>query len=103
MARRQSKKCKLFLVVEFADEEAIQQPLALNDSDGLPPGGILDWPDNRFLVTVFTSRKQVQDTINRTEHYRLAFGSHLAPEKRFCRIVPIRLMREACSENDIAS
>lgn len=82
-----------FVVVESS--EAVEQTLALMTGPDLPPGGILTWRceviPSRSIV--FRDRKSAKAAIDRTEHYRLAFGSN-NPERRWCDIVPVELAEE---------
>ena len=55
-----------------------------------PPGGILDWGTP---AAIFPDRQSAREAINRTEHYRLAFGlvpgaAGSLPEKQFCKVIP---------------
>jgi hypothetical protein len=76
-----------YLVMESCED--YEQALRLIVGDVLPKGGILAWAENdRIARTMFASREDARAAIERTEHYRLAFG-HQYPEKRFCRIVPV--------------
>lgn len=80
---------KGFLVIEHAEE--FEQPLGLDTSKGKPPGGVLTWTDGPRVI--FPDRKSAREAINRTDHYGKAFGPTLCPEKRFCKIVPVELIK----------
>lgn len=76
-----------FLIMEQCED--YEQALHLIVGDTLPTGGILGWAgSDRVPRSMFASRQDARAAIDRTEHYRLAFG-HQYPEKRFCRIVPV--------------
>lgn len=75
-----------FLVVEYAED--FEQTLKIENGDTLPPGGVLDWRDKRDSAALFPDRKTASDAIDRTEHYRLAFGTN-HPERKRCKIVPV--------------
>jgi hypothetical protein len=68
--------------------ESYEQVLTLKTGDGLPDGGILAWADKKHMRVIFPTRQAARAAIDRTEHYRLAFGFDL-PEKRYCRVEPI--------------
>lgn len=74
-----------FLVVEYAEE--FEQPLGLSLGEGLPQGGVLVWTDGARCV--FSSRAEARRAIERTDHYRLAFGDTNLPEKKYCKIYPL--------------
>ena len=82
---------KHYMVFEQCDD--YEQALVLLQGEDIPPGGILSWADRpkRDARAVFASRKEARAAIARTEHYRLAFGRHDLPEKRFCTVVPIAI------------
>ena len=84
-----------YLVMEFC--EYYEQALALVTDTTLPPGGILDWT-NAGPVAMFASRSDARGAIDRTEHYRLAYGRYNLPEKKLCRVVPIAAVPNACGE-----
>ena len=65
-----------------------EQALTLLNGKELPPGGILDWAD-AAPVAMFKSRADARAAIDRTEHYRLAYGRTNLPEKKQCRVVPV--------------
>lgn len=73
-----------YIVIEACED--YEQPLGLNCSQGLPTGGVLVWVEG--ARTVFSSRIEAKKAIDRTEHYRLAYGIQ-HPEKKFCKIVPL--------------
>jgi len=75
-----------YLVMEFCED--YEQALALRTGGALPPGGILDWT-SIGPVAMFTNRADARGAIDRTEHYRLAYGRTDIPEKKLCRVVPI--------------
>lgn len=76
-----------YLVMESCDD--YEQALQLLEGETLPRGGILAWATtNKSPRAMFASRSDAMDAINRTEHYRLAFG-HDYPKKCYCSIVPI--------------
>jgi hypothetical protein len=76
-----------YIVMESCDD--YEQALVIVDGDVLPKGGILAWASsNSEPRAMFASREDARAAIERTEHYRLAFG-HDYPVKRFCRVVPI--------------
>ncbi len=77
-----------FIVMESCDD--YEQGLALEQSDNLPPGGILNWRESG-RVAVFPSRRDARKAIQRTEHYRLAFDSG-HPIKESCIVVPLALV-----------
>jgi len=79
----------------FEASEDFEQGLGLLLGDTLPPGGILNWRERRQPAALFASRSAARAAITRTEHYRLAFGDQLLPERRFCKVVPVRLVPEA--------
>lgn len=74
-----------YIVVEACED--YEQVLGLKKFAGSPPGGILDWTSGTRCM--FESRQLAKEAIDRTEHYRLAFGLTGAaglPEKKLCRI-----------------
>lgn len=73
-----------YIVMESSED--FEQGLAIEFGQHLPNGGVLAWRD-KGPCTIFPDRATAQKAINRTEHYRIAFG-HTSPEKRFCKIVP---------------
>lgn len=76
-----------FLVMESCDD--YEQALTLLTHDTLPTGGILDWADRTGSRAMFSNRADAKKAIDRTEHYRLAYGRTDLPEKSLCRVVPI--------------
>jgi hypothetical protein len=75
--------------------EAYEQALCLLRGDGYPDDGILNWDEKNGGRAVFYTRQQARAAIDRTEHYRLAFGRTDLPEKRFCHIVPVVSVHQA--------
>lgn len=75
-----------FIVFDY--EEDWEQALALDKSEGTPPGGVLDWLKKGQAASVFPDRQSAKTAIKRTEHYRLAFASN-HPEAKCCKIVPV--------------
>jgi hypothetical protein len=87
-----------YLVMESCEE--YEQALGLRTGADLPPGGILDWADRKNGArAMFGSHKEARSAIQRTEHYRLAYGRTDLPEKKLCRVVPIA----AVTPNDLMS
>lgn len=78
-----------YLVVESCED--YEQVLMLSTGKELPDGGILDWANDRMRTarTMFQTRADAVAAINRTEHYRLAFGRKNLPEKKLCSVVPV--------------
>jgi hypothetical protein len=76
-----------YLVMESCED--YEQALCLRSGNGLPDGGILDWDETNRGRAVFYTRQQARAAIDRTEHYRLAFGRTDLPEKKFCGIAPV--------------
>lgn len=83
---------KGFVVIESC--ENYEQILVLKQEKELPPGGILDWADrrDRDARAVFGTKSDARAAIERTEHYRLAYGRPDLPERKFCSVVPVRLV-----------
>jgi hypothetical protein len=77
-----------YLVMESC--ENYEQALAIDRSDGLPDGGILTWADPKHMRTMFYTREAARAAIDRTEHYRLAYGRTDLPEKKHCSIAPVQ-------------
>jgi len=75
-----------YIVAECCED--FEQVLRLCMRPGEPKEGVLDWADKEPRA-IFPSRAEAQSAINRTEHYRLAFGCVNLPEKKYCRIVPV--------------
>lgn len=73
-----------YVVVEHCDD--YEQILGIKRGDALPSGGILEWTDGPRAM--FPSRSAARKAIDRTEHYRLAFGTN-SHERKLCRIDPI--------------
>ncbi len=78
---------KGFLVIDSADD--FEQPLGLEVGKMLPPGGVLVWTNGPR--DVFQTRGDAQEAIKRTDHYRLAFARKDLPERKNCKIVPVRV------------
>ena len=84
-----------FVVIERCEEW--EQVLALELGAALPPLGVLTWAEDDGkppLRTVFATRKAARAAIERTEHYRLAWGDAITseqqvPEKALCFIQPV--------------
>lgn len=79
-----------YMVFERAEEW--EQALVLRTGKHLPDGGILDFPaggKREEPRATFESRSAARAAISRTDHYRLAFGFSVLPEKRFCFVVPV--------------
>ena len=85
-----TKQPKLYTVVEYSEDEPIEQVLTLDTDGHLPTGGILNWRSDMECGALFGSRSAARDAIIRTEHYRLAFGLPL-PEKQNLKIVSMRV------------
>ena len=83
---------KGFVVVESCED--YEQTLVLRQGKKLPPGGILDWADRRDRDerAVFSEKAAAKAAIERTEHYRLAYGRTDLPEKKLCGVVPVQLV-----------
>ena len=75
-----------YLVMESCDD--YEQALALLVGDKLPPGGVLGWAGAK-PVALFSCRYDARNAIDRTEHYRLAYGRPDMPEKKQCRVVAV--------------
>jgi len=78
----------------FEASEDFEQGLGLLLGDTLPAGGILTWREERHPAALFASRADARAAITRTEHYRLAFGNSLLPERKFCKVVPVAAVQE---------
>ncbi len=77
-----------YLVMESCED--YEQALGLRTGADLPPGGILDWADRKSDArAMFGSHQEARSAIDRTEHYRLAYGRADLPEKKLCRVVPV--------------
>ena len=72
-----------FMVIEICDDW--EQVLSLDTSDGVPPKGVLESRCGG-PVFMFQTRQAAREAIDRTEHYRLAFGWDF-PCKKNCKIV----------------
>jgi hypothetical protein len=83
---------KGFAVVESCED--YEQTLVLRTGREMPTGGILDWADNRAREprAIFESRVAAREAIDRTEHYRLAFGRTDLPERKLCGVVPVQFV-----------
>ena len=81
-----------YLVMESCDD--YEQALALLVGDKLPPGGVLDWAGAK-PVALFSCRYDARRAIDRTEHYRRAYGRTDMPEKKQCRVVPVSAVTDA--------
>jgi len=81
-----------FLVLEACED--YEQVLSLVVKPGYPEDGILEFPDDRDIRTVFRSRKEAREAIERTTHYARAFGRYegfnALPCAKHCRVVPVR-------------
>lgn len=75
-----------YMVMERCED--FEQMLRLCMRPGQPKEGVLNWADKEPRA-IFPSRADAQAAINRTEHYRLAFGLKDIPEKKYCRVVPV--------------
>jgi hypothetical protein len=75
-----------FVVVENCED--FEQTLAINVGTGLPEAGVLNWREKDEPAFVFKSKPEAKAAIDRTEHYRLAFGSS-HPVKKDCKIVAL--------------
>jgi hypothetical protein len=86
-----------FLVMDTCEDW--EQALCLRKNPDLPTGGILWWRDGANVNgAIFRDRKSAREAIQRTEHYRLAFGRTDIPEKQFCKIVPVNFVETAGQE-----
>ena len=73
-----------FVVIECCED--YEQILAVEHGPGLPKEGLLTWA-GIHRRTVFPTRAEARAAIDRTEHYRLAFGLvESYPYKSLCRI-----------------
>ncbi len=70
-----------YIVIESCED--YEQILGIDRDDTTPADGVLNW--TKGAKAVFQSRQSARGAINRTEHYRLAFGSN-HPERKFCRV-----------------
>ena len=77
-----------YIVIEKCEE--YEQPLGLVQRAGLPPGGLLEWTDGPRAV--FIRRKDAWSAVERTDCYRRAFARTDLPEKKFCKVVPLKLI-----------
>lgn len=82
-----------YLVMESCEDH--EQALALETGDSLPAGGVLVWAEGSLMRAMFESRQDARTAIDRTEHYRLAYGYRNMLEKRFCRVVPVAAIAAA--------
>lgn len=80
------------MVLEYCDD--FEQVLSLVVKPGYPEDGILEYADDRDVRTVFRSRKEAREAIERTTHYARAFGRYegfnALPSAKICRVVPVR-------------
>lgn len=76
-----------FIVIEHCDD--YEQVLSLAVGAALPKTGILTWATGTQRRHAFGTRREARDAINRTEHYRLAFGRNDLPERKFCKVAAI--------------
>jgi hypothetical protein len=74
-----------FVVIETCQD--YEQILGLKKMKNAPPLGILNWTNS--VRSVFKSRNEAKAAIDRTEHFRLAWGRTDLPEKKFCKIIPV--------------
>ncbi len=83
---------KGFMVMESCED--YEQALVLSAGNGMPFGGILDYADrsDKDARAVFAERKDARAAIERTEHYRLAYGRWDLPARKFCIVVPVRFV-----------
>ena len=81
---------RAYLVMESTDD--YEQSLCIEHGAYLPAAGVLCWR-GKEAATAFADRATARGAIERTEHYRLAFGTN-HPEKRFCKIVPVDILPE---------
>lgn len=81
-----------YMVFDTSDDGMIEQALSIRHGGGLPPGGVLSWRGDG-PATLFDGYKQARAAINRSEHYRLAYGDGKIPEKQFCLIVGVRFAK----------
>jgi hypothetical protein len=84
-----------YFVMERSED--YEQVLRLLHGEVIPKGGILDWADRNQPRAMFATRADAQAAIERTEHYRLAFGYTNLPEKKFCRISPVAAIAPSLS------
>lgn len=85
--RAVSTKILGYFVLEVCDD--YEQVLGLDNAGAAKPlGGILEWTTGPRAL--FPDRKSARAAINRTENYRLAFGTQ-HPERKLCRIVAVRM------------
>ena len=82
-----------FLVLEACEQ--YEQVLALDLGKDKPPGGVLTWADGKHMRAFFPSRVAARQAINRSEHYRKAFGLTNAPEAANCRIEMVAAVEQA--------
>jgi hypothetical protein len=76
-----------YLVMESAQQ--YEQGLTLRRGPEYPAAGILQWGSPPDARAIFADRVSAKAAIQRTEHYRLAFGRGDLPEKKYCRVVPV--------------
>lgn len=78
---------KNFLVIEVSASGDYEIVLGIEIGPHLPNGGILIWTEG--VRASFPDRASARAAIDRTDHYRLAFGKDL-PQKKNCKIIPIQ-------------
>lgn len=78
-----------YIVMESCEDW--EQALRIVKGGGYPEGGILDWMSSQKNPrAMFGTREAARAAIDRTEHYRLAFGRTNLPEKKLCHVVPVQ-------------
>lgn len=87
-----AKKRKIhgYIVIEACED--YEQVLCLETGyENGPPGGVLDWlGEGDEHRTVFASRKDAREAIERTGHWAKAFKlDKRMPEPKLCKIVPV--------------
>lgn len=75
-----------YFVMESCED--YEQALSLKHHAKFPADGILDWR-GKGAATMFPTREAARAAINRTEHFRLAFGLTDLPEKRYCCVAAV--------------
>ena len=75
-----------YCVSEQDPDGEYEQYLVLDESKGLPPGGVLRFPISGEARYVFPFRPAAFAAIKRTEHYRLAYGKTMMPEAKSCKV-----------------
>lgn len=85
-----------FVVIEAGGD--YEQILSIDVGEDKPTGGVLCWAGNSRTPRVFfPTRKMAREAINRTEHYRRAFGDTRMPMREFCRVEMIAAVQPAPS------